>query len=170
MGVHFNEYLQRRVDDGRDPEYIPFDGMKDYLEHVDGKPRAAGVEAFLKSRGIELDFGALDDPKTADTVCGVGNLKNDLFLDLLGPMAESGDLVYEGSLALTKELKSADLKVGLATSSRNADARSGPSLLRRVRTFSSCFDPVSHRALVVPRGGVSLGTNYGSRIGCGRSM
>ena len=32
----------------------PFDAEREYLEHVDGKPRSAGVRDFFRSRGVTL--------------------------------------------------------------------------------------------------------------------
>ena len=39
----------------------PFDEGADCREHVDGKPRLAGVAGFLRSRNIELPEGSASD-------------------------------------------------------------------------------------------------------------
>ena len=70
----FDEYLRHRDGAG----FKEFDPVEDYDEYVDGKPRYDGVQSFLESRGIELPWGSPDDPPTAETVCGIGNRKNDL--------------------------------------------------------------------------------------------
>lgn len=114
----FNAYLLRR---GReeDREYALFEYQKDYLPLVDGKPRYVGVEAFLKSRGIELPYGDPDDDPEQDTVCGLGNRKNRLFNQLLH---QKGARAYDPALALIRRLKERNVKTGLVTSSKNGRA------------------------------------------------
>ena len=74
-----------------------FDEGFDYLTHVDGKPRYDGVRDFLTSRGIELPEGTPEDPPEEMTVCGVGNRKNEDFLEAL---AEGGVEPYRSTLDL----------------------------------------------------------------------
>src|SRR5206468_6047162 len=73
----FDEYLQQWATRNAVP-FRPFDIAVDYKLYVDGKPRYDGVRDFLKSRGIDLPEGAENDPPTTQTVCGLGNRKNDL--------------------------------------------------------------------------------------------
>ncbi len=54
----------------------PFDDA-DYLRYVDGRLRYDGVRQFLRSRGIVLPEGEPDDSCDTETVCGLGNRKND---------------------------------------------------------------------------------------------
>jgi beta-phosphoglucomutase family hydrolase len=91
----------------------------DYLTYVDGKPRYDGVRDFLASRGIELPDGTPEDSPEAMTVCGVGNRKNERFLELL---AEGGVEAYQSTLDLIGRLRAAGVTVALITSSRNAAA------------------------------------------------
>ena len=42
-----------------------------------------GVRSFLESRGIDLPEGTPEDPPEAETVCGLGNRKNDFFAAVL---------------------------------------------------------------------------------------
>jgi alpha,alpha-trehalase len=91
----------------------------DYLTHVDGKPSYDGVRNFLASRGIELAFGSPEDSPDAMTVCGVGNRKNERFLELL---AGGGVEAYQSTLDLIESVRAAGVKVALITSSRNAAA------------------------------------------------
>ena len=86
----FDEYLETRK--GRGKEFEAFDVEVDYRRHVDGKPRYEGVESFLLSRCIELPYGEPEDPPDKETVCGLGNRKNQLFHELL---AEKGVRVFE---------------------------------------------------------------------------
>jgi hypothetical protein len=54
---------------------------------VDGKPRYKGVADFLVSRGIELPEGTPEDAPGFDTVCALGNKKNEAFNEVLDVMA-----------------------------------------------------------------------------------
>ncbi len=90
---------------------------EDYYDHVDGRPRFQGVAAVLESRGISLPWGEPSDPPEANTVCGLGNRKNLLFLRLL---EEEGVAAYPGSLRLLTELKAVGTPVAVVSSSRNA--------------------------------------------------
>lgn len=89
----------------------------DYFEYVDGKPRYEGVDSFLKSRGIDLPWGEKTDDPSAETVCGLGNRKNDLVLTLL---REEGVQPYPGTVALLDSL-SDDVRIAVVSSSRNAE-------------------------------------------------
>jgi alpha,alpha-trehalase len=112
----FNEYLHERSDRTGEP-FRPFDSS-DYLEYVDGKPRYDGVGSFLESRDIDLPWGTPEDPPEAETVCGLGNRKNDYFLDQL---RTHGVEPYETSVALVRELQRQGVGTALISSSRNVD-------------------------------------------------
>jgi beta-phosphoglucomutase family hydrolase len=90
----------------------------DYFVHLDGKQRYEGVSSILRSRGIELDWGFPTDPTTADTVCGIGNRKNDVFSRVL---LEEGVQPYPGSLALLDQLRAKGVPLGIVSSSKNAE-------------------------------------------------
>ncbi len=93
-----------------------FDKEKDYLMYIDGKPRYEGVESFLKSRGIKLEFGNVDDKPGFETYCAIGNKKNQIFNQLL---EKEGAEIFESSIDFIKELISNDILIGLASSSKN---------------------------------------------------
>ena len=78
----FDQYLQRRSERTGE-SHEPFDIRADYRRYVDGKPRYDGVRSFLAARGIEIPAGVPDDPPEKETVCGLGNRKNQLFHELL---------------------------------------------------------------------------------------
>ena len=75
----FDDYLHSREQRFGEP-FHEFDPEGDYLAYVDGRPRYQGVKTFLESRGINLPFGTPGDPPEAETVCGLGNRKNALFI------------------------------------------------------------------------------------------
>jgi beta-phosphoglucomutase family hydrolase len=107
----FDGFLKGRDGDG----FKPFE-QDDYNEYVDGKPRYDGVRDFLKSRGIELPEGSPDDPPDAETVCGIGNRKNDLVQELIH---RDGVEVYEGSVAFVEAAREAGLRRAVVSSSAN---------------------------------------------------
>jgi len=94
----------------------PFDADADYARFVDGKPRYDGVRDFLASRGIELPMGDPSDPPDAETVCGLGNRKNDLFN---AEVREHGVKTYPSTVELIHQLHDAGIRVGLMSSSKN---------------------------------------------------
>lgn len=114
----FDELLRRRAAVvGATP--VVFDLKGDYAAYVDGRPRAAGVRAFMASRGIVLAEGSAADPASADTVHGVGRRKTDLVGELL---ARCGVAAYPGSVRFLAAVQAAGLGVAVVTSSENATA------------------------------------------------
>jgi beta-phosphoglucomutase family hydrolase len=91
---------------------------EDYFVHLDGKQRYEGVASILRSRGIEVDWGFPTDPSSADTVCGIGNRKNDVFSRVL---REDGVQPYPGSLRLIEQLQAKGVPMGIVSSSKNAE-------------------------------------------------
>lgn len=98
------------------PDVTPYSD-DDYFAYVDGKPRYEGVQSFLESRDIELPYGDRSDDPAEQTVCALGNRKNDYFSDVL---RTDGVEAYPGSLALLDALESRGVKAALVSSSRNA--------------------------------------------------
>lgn len=91
----------------------------DYYAYVDGKPRYDGVRSFLAARGIGLPEGDPEDPPEAETVCGLGNRKNDAFNAVL---ERDGVAAYPGSLALLRALGETTVQLAVVSSSKNAPA------------------------------------------------
>lgn len=111
----FDEYLRHRAErDGS--ELVPFDRRLDYQRYVDGKPRYDGVRSFLESRDLHLPEGTPDDPPDAETVCGLGNRKNELVQKIL---ASDGVEAYEGSVALLRQVRDQGLRTAVVSSSKN---------------------------------------------------
>lgn len=114
----FDAYLRSRA--RRTGEaYHPFDIATDYKLHVDGKPRYDGVRDFLRARGIDLPDGSPQDAADAETVCGLGNRKN----DLVNAAIAAGEVVtYPASVALVRKLRAEGIKCAVVTSSQNRAA------------------------------------------------
>jgi beta-phosphoglucomutase family hydrolase len=108
----FSDFLLRR---GIAEPYL----TSDYFDYIDGKPRYEGVRSFLAARGIALPDGDVSDPPTAETVCGLGNRKNEVFGAVL---REEGVTPYPGSMQLLDHLAERGTKMAVVSSSRNAPA------------------------------------------------
>jgi beta-phosphoglucomutase family hydrolase len=94
----------------------PFDEVADYDEHVDGKPREDGVRSFLASRHISLPEGSEDDPPEVETVHGLANRKDQLFLQLI---RTQGVQAFEGSVRYLRAAREARLRLAVVSSSRH---------------------------------------------------
>ncbi|MDA7087921.1 trehalose-phosphatase [Pseudomonas sp. SA3-5] len=114
----FDEYLGQRAAKTGEP-VRPFDSERDYRRYVDGKPRYDGVESFLQARGITLPRGEPSDPPERETVCGLGNRKNQYFRESL---QQDGVEVFDSAVALIRRLRSRRIGTALVSSSRNARA------------------------------------------------
>jgi beta-phosphoglucomutase family hydrolase len=89
----------------------------DYLRFIDGKPRYDGVRSFLASRDVVLPDGEPSDPPGDDTVCAMGNRKNELFNTIL---ERDGIAAYPGSLAVLDVLDREGVPAAIVSSSKNA--------------------------------------------------
>jgi beta-phosphoglucomutase family hydrolase len=114
----FDEYLRKHARQSGEA-FRPFDIATDYRLYVDGKPRFDGVRDFLKSRGMQLPEGNQNDPPQAETICGLGNHKNDMVNKII---EETGVEPYEGTVRLIQQLRRQGFKIGVVTSSQNCNA------------------------------------------------
>ncbi|MDG2081604.1 MAG: beta-phosphoglucomutase family hydrolase [Bacteroidales bacterium] len=113
----FDEYLLSLVnsDENKFIEFTP----QDYLTYVDGKPRYEGVKSFLDSRNISIPYGDPNDGGEKDTICGLGNRKNKAFNQVL---AKEGIEVYPSTVKFLEQLKRDNIRIGVASSSKNAQS------------------------------------------------
>ncbi|MFX1505606.1 MAG: beta-phosphoglucomutase family hydrolase [Promethearchaeota archaeon] len=110
----FEEFLTNREEE----EFKEFT-QNDYLSYVDGKPRYEGVKSFLESRRIHIPYGDPTNSPNEKTICGLGNRKNQLFNELL----HHGKVeVFTSTIDFIKELKVNNIKIGVASSSKNCKA------------------------------------------------
>ncbi|MDF1487831.1 HAD family hydrolase [Tessaracoccus caeni] len=137
-GRMFNDFLSGL------PGQAPYTD-EDYFAYVDGKPRYDGVRDFLASRGIALPEGTPEDAPSEETVCGLGNRKNDAFNETL---ARDGVAPYPGSLGLVQDLAADGVAMAVVSSSKNA----GPVLAaaRLSDYFPVVVDGVVARAEGLP--------------------
>lgn len=113
----FDAFLQQQATTHNTP-FQPFEIETDYKLYVDGKPRFDGVRAFLESRGIQLPEGTPGDLAERETICGLGNRKNDLVNRVL---EDEGVEAYPGSVNLVKQLRQQGIKVAVVSSSANCE-------------------------------------------------
>jgi beta-phosphoglucomutase family hydrolase len=113
----FDDYLRARSERDGTP-FRPFDLKADYGPYVDGKPRLAGTDSFLRSRGIELPEGGPDDAPGADTLHALSTVKNDLVQEKIKTV---GVDVYPGSVRYLHAAKDAGLITAVVSSSANAE-------------------------------------------------
>jgi alpha,alpha-trehalase len=114
----FDEYLKKRSKQ-HGQQLQPFDADSDYHRYVDGKPRYDGVKSFLESRDISLPYGHPEDKPDRETICGLGNRKNQYFLQRL---TAQGAEVYQSSVRFVKQLQSYGVRTAVISASRNAGA------------------------------------------------
>ena len=126
----FDEYLRKRAQQ-RGETFRLFDLAADYRLYVDGKPRFDGVRDFLSSRRIQLPEGNPDDPADVETVCGLGNRKNDLINEII---EDVGVQPYEGSVKLIRQLLHRGFKIAVVTSSENCSA------VLKAAKLDACFE------------------------------
>jgi beta-phosphoglucomutase family hydrolase len=111
----FDEVL-KEVSSRDGTSFVPFDVVKDYGPYVDGKPRYEGVQSFLESRGIHLPQGTPDDKPGHDTICAVGNEKNEQVQQLI---RTDGVDAFPGSVRYLDALRDAGLPAAVVSSSAN---------------------------------------------------
>lgn len=112
----FDAYLSGRTDLPEEARG-PFTHEGDYIPYVDGKPRYDGVRSFLESRGVHLEFGDPGDTPGENTICGVGNQKNEQFRKIV---ERDGVDIYDSTVEYIDALRERGVKVGVASSSKNA--------------------------------------------------
>src|SRR5262245_57787403 len=113
----FDDFLRHRAAERKEP-FQPFEIATDYKRYVDGKLRYEGVRSFLASRDVALAEGTPEDPPTADTVCGLGNRKD----ELVKAAIEQGQVEsYPGSVALVRWLRDQGIRTAVVSSSNNCE-------------------------------------------------
>lgn len=114
----FDDFLRRHAEENNEPFHC-FDIATDYKLYVDGKLRYDGVSSFLESRGIHVPYGDSNSPPSYETVCGLGNRKDEMVKEVLD---SDGVEVFEGGVALARHLRSQGLKTAVVSASKNCEA------------------------------------------------
>ena len=137
----FDEYLDARR--ARGETHAPFDPVKDYLAWVDGKPRYDGIQSFLEARGIDIAFGRREDGNDVETVCGLGNRKDQYFEEMLNA---EGVRVYDSTVERIVELRALGARIALGTSSRHGGR------IMRMTGITDQFDVIADGNTIRERG------------------
>jgi beta-phosphoglucomutase family hydrolase len=111
----FDEYLRRRSLATGKP-FAPFDAASDFEKHVDGRLRAAGARSFLTSRRIQLPDGEETDSPDAETVNGLAQRKDEIFVHLL---QQDGAETFVGSVRYVRAVRRAGLRTAVVSSSKH---------------------------------------------------
>jgi beta-phosphoglucomutase family hydrolase len=90
---------------------------RDYLAYVDGRPRYEGVKTFLDARHVELPWGDPSDPPGDNTICAMGNRKDETFNAVLD---RQGIDPYPGTLKVMDLLDRSGVPMAIVSSSKNA--------------------------------------------------
>ena len=113
----FDDFLERRAEQ-QGETFRPFDIATDYKLYVDGRPRYEGVQTFLAARNISLPRGTSVSPAGEETVCGLGNRKD----QMVQVAVEAGQVKsFPGSIEFARKARSLGLHTAVVTSSRNCD-------------------------------------------------
>jgi HAD superfamily hydrolase (TIGR01509 family) len=128
----FDNFLRRQSEKSGE-KFQPFDVNFDYSQYVDGKPRLNGILSFLSARKIKIPLGSPANSHDATTAWGLATQKNELFRRKL---QQFGVDVDREAVRFVRELRSYGVRIGLASSSKNA-----PLILETAK-LSHLFDAV----------------------------
>lgn len=112
----FDTFLCERADH-LGTTFEPFTDS-DYRTFVDGRPRLDGIRTFLASRGICLPEGSPAGSPGDNTIEALGMRKNVIFQEMI---RTEGVDVDRHAVRFIRELREHDIRVGVASSSRNTD-------------------------------------------------
>jgi Cof subfamily protein (haloacid dehalogenase superfamily)/HAD superfamily hydrolase (TIGR01509 family) len=99
-------YLRRRAQASGQP-FIPFDPVREYSLHLDGKPPQEGLRSFLDSRGIELP---------EHTVRALIDRKGEILNELLRHERVE---TYEGTVRYVQAARAAGLRTAVVSASKH---------------------------------------------------
>jgi trehalose 6-phosphate phosphatase len=114
----FDDFLARWAREHDEP-FRPFEVDPEYIRYIDGRRRYDGVDGFLRSRGIELEWGDPSDGPDVETVCGLGNAKNGYFAE---QMELLGVDVFDDAVALARGALDAGVRIAVVSASENCRA------------------------------------------------
>jgi Cof subfamily protein (haloacid dehalogenase superfamily)/HAD superfamily hydrolase (TIGR01509 family) len=100
----FDEYLREHARTSNEP-FVPFDAVRDYVTHLDQRPRSEGVRSFLASRDIELSDA---------TVGALIRRQDEILRELLRTERPEA---YEGSIGYLRAARDAGLRMAVVSSS-----------------------------------------------------
>jgi HAD superfamily hydrolase (TIGR01509 family) len=111
----FDAVLEQRSADLGDP-FLPFDIEADYRRYVEGRSGRDGTAAFLRSREIDLPWGAPEDDADVNTIQALSDHKDGYFLQCLQQRGAKAD---ETTIALVRALREQQIRTGVVSCSNN---------------------------------------------------
>jgi len=111
----FDQFLAQRAAQSATP-FQPFDPETDYRRYVDGKPRIAGLQSFLASRGINVPLGEPGDQPEQETAHGLARRKDHYFLELL---ADVGVQEFDSAPEFLRDARGRGVRMAVASSSHH---------------------------------------------------
>ena len=130
----FDAYFQERQIYKGD-KLKKFNYTEDYLPFIDGKPRYQGVKSLLEAYHIHIPFGDKNDTGEQQTICGLGNKKNDKFREVI---KNEGVEIYSSTMKIIENLYALDIPMGVASSSKNCQFVL--ETLSQKKFFLTCID------------------------------
>ncbi|WEV42396.1 HAD-IA family hydrolase [Bifidobacterium sp. ESL0682] len=115
--VELHKEAWRRLFDSVLPSAVASYTDADYYRYVDGKPQYDGIQSLFESRGITLPAGDPSDSAENNTICGLGNRKNDIFDELL---RVQGVEPYADVADVLRHFVASGKRLAVVSSSRNA--------------------------------------------------
>jgi trehalose 6-phosphate phosphatase len=111
----FDQYNQLRKKQGQET-FEEFSIKNDYPKYIDGLPRYDGVKNFLDSRKVEIPYGSPQDAVDEETICGLGNMKNEKFLQVV---KDEGVEIFEKNIEQIRKWRDSGMKTAVISSSKN---------------------------------------------------
>jgi len=144
-----NEVLSARSETafGREIAPEPFDLSRDYVTHIEGRPRLDGARAILASRGIRLPEGTPNDPGGAETVHGIANRKSECLSVLL---EHDGVRAFEGARHYLEVARDAGMRCAVVSASAHTNEMLERSDLSSLVTASIDADAIESGRLLDP--------------------
>lgn len=130
--IALDEYLKSRQKE-------QFDVNSDFNLYIDRKPKDTAIREFLSSRDIRMPEGKPEDSPEANTIYGIVNKKNEVFLELIN---KEGVNTFDDTAHQLKRWKERGLKLAVTSGSKN-----GRSILENTDLFG-IFDLVVDGAVL----------------------
>ncbi|MGK7394436.1 MAG: HAD family hydrolase [Candidatus Cyclobacteriaceae bacterium M3_2C_046] len=112
----FDAYLEA---DQEDLDFGRFDLEADFENHIDGKARVDAARDFLNSRNLYLPEGDPADQPDKETLYGLSNKKNQVFLQLI---EREGVKIFQDTLLQLTKWKERGFSIAVISSSKNGKA------------------------------------------------
>lgn len=114
--VAFNEYFDLCCRTENQQAELSHD---EYRQYLDGKLRYQGATDLLQARHLKLPMGTVEDEPGAQTVCGIGNRKEKVLIELL---ERGGVAVFADALSALRRWRLSGIKLAAISASCNCQS------------------------------------------------